>query len=385
MEATRMNTNDRLRVGIVCYPTLGGSGVVATELASGLADLGHETHLFTYAKPHRDAKGVCCHIVDVVAYPLLRYPPYDLALASAIVDFVEHVRPLDVLHVHYAVPHAISAFLAKAMLGKASFATVTTLHGTDISVVGSDPAYATVTRFGIEKSDGVTAVSESLRRETIELLRIQRPIEVIPNFVDTEEFHPVARAAGAPPRLAHASNFRAVKRPLDVVRIFAKVRREVPARLSLIGDGPELPAALDLAKNLGVFDAIDVHGPIAVPARELAMADVLLLPSELESFGLSALEALACGVPVVATNIGGIPEVVDHGRTGFLSPLGDVDSMARATVSLLRDAKMREAFGAAGRESALSRFSEGSIVDRYVRHYRATIERRATIGCASAP
>jgi N-acetyl-alpha-D-glucosaminyl L-malate synthase BshA len=376
-----MNPKDRLRVGIVCYPTLGGSGVVATELASALADLGHETHLFTYAKPHREAKGVCCHIVDVVAYPLLRYPPYDLALASAIVDFVEHVHPLDLLHVHYAVPHAISAFLAKAMLGNSSFATVTTLHGTDISVVGSDPAYATVTRFGLEKSDGVTAVSESLRRETEALLRIQRPIEVIPNFVDGEVFQPRARAAGAPPRLAHASNFRSVKRPLDVIRIFAKIRREIPARLSLIGDGPELAGALELAKNLGIEEAIDVLGPIAVPAAEIAAADVLLLPSELESFGLSALEALACGVPVVASNIGGIPEVVDHGRTGYLCALGDVDAMAGAALSLLRDPARRASFAAEGREAALSRFSEAAVVDRYVRLYRATIERRAVVGC----
>lgn len=377
-------TRSSLRIGIVCYPTLGGSGVVATELAAALADLGHEVHLFTYAKPHREARGVRCHLVDVAAYPLLRFPPYDLALASKIVDTVEHVGPLDVLHAHYAVPHAISAFLAKAMLCERPFATITTLHGTDISVVGSDRSYATVTRFGLEQSDGVTAVSEALRRETLELLRIQRPIHVIPNFVDGSAFRPRVRAAGASLRIAHASNFRSVKRPLDVVRVFALARKRVPARLSLIGDGPERGPALELARELGVRRFVDVHDPVAVPVEELAAADVLLAPSELESFGLAALEALASGVPVVATRVGGLPEVVDDGETGFLLPLGDIEGLSDAVVRLLSDRPLRESFAARGRERALARFSKPAIVARYVAFYRETIARRRSLGCGES-
>lgn len=365
-----------LRIGIACYPSVGGSGVVATELAAALAERGHRVRMFTFATPHRPAPGVCVHLVDVFAYPLLRYPPYDLALASTIVDTVQHTGPLDVLHVHYAVPHAISAYLARAMLGPKSFATVTTLHGTDITIVGSDPAYATVTRFGIEQSDGVTAVSEGLRRETVAMFDLRRPIEVIPNFVDGDVFRPRAHASGAPPRLAHASNFRPVKRPLDVIRVFAAVRRSIPARLTLIGDGPERSAALDLARDLGVEDAIDYRGPLQVPADDLAEADVFLLPSETESFGLSALESLSCEVPVVATRVGGLPEVVDHGETGYLQPVGDVDGMASAAIGLLEDRGKARRFGALGRVRALERFSRAAVVDRYVAYYAATIAAR---------
>lgn len=366
----------KLRVGIVCYPTLGGSGVVATELAAALAERAHEVHLFTYAPPHRPASGVRVHLVDVVAYPLLRYPPYDLALASAIVDSIEHVGPLDVLHVHYAVPHAISAFLAKSMLGCESFVTITTLHGTDISIVGSDPAYATVTRFGIDKSDGVTAVSESLRRDTLSLLRIQSPIEVIPNFVDGAVFKPAPSPPPGPPRIVHASNLRPVKRPLDVVRIFARVLERIDARLMLLGDGPERESALALAAELGVRGAVDVVGPIPVPADVLAAASVFLLPSETESFGLSALEALACGVPVVASRVGGLEEVVEDGACGRLHPAGAVDAMAASIVEILTHPPLRAAMGARGRERALTRFSKDSVVDRYVAYYRSVLRRR---------
>jgi len=365
-----------LRVGIACYPSVGGSGVVATELAAALAERGHRVRMFTFAPPHRPAPGVCVHLVDVFAYPLLRYPPYDLALASTIVDTIQHTGPLDVLHVHYAVPHAISAYLAKAMLGDGAFATVTTLHGTDITIVGSDPAYATVTRFGIDQSDGVTAVSNSLRRETLEMFDLRRPIEVIPNFVDGAVFRPRPRVAGAPPRLAHASNFRSVKRPLDVVRILAAVRRKIPARLSLIGDGPERAAVIELAGELGVSDAIDYRGPIQVPNDAFAEADVFLLPSESESFGLSALESLACEVPVVASRVGGLPEVVDDGETGFLLPMGDVDGMAAAALKLLEDPARARRFGATARARALERFSQAKVVERYVAFYEATLAAR---------
>ncbi|HKD99740.1 MAG TPA: N-acetyl-alpha-D-glucosaminyl L-malate synthase BshA [Planctomycetota bacterium] len=365
-----------MSVGVACYPSVGGSGVVATELAVALAEKGHKLRMFTFAPPHRPAPGVCLHLVDVFAYPLLRYPPYDLALASAIVDSVEHEGPLDVLHVHYAVPHAISAYLARAMLGNGAFATITTLHGTDISIVGSDPAYATVTRFGIEQSDGVTAVSESLRRETISVLGIRRSIDVIPNFVDPEVFRPAARAAGDPVRLVHASNFREVKRPLDLIRIFALVNAAVPCRLSLLGDGPERPAALDLARDLGVHDRIDFFGPVQAPADLLARSDLFLLPSELESFGLSALEALACGVPVIASRVGGLPEVVDDGSSGYLRPVGDVEGMAAGAIELLRDPARRRAFGEIGRARAIERFSRDAVVERYVACYEAALAQR---------
>ncbi len=365
-----------MRIGIACYPSVGGSGVVATELATALSERGHSVCIFTFAPPHRSTPGLCVQIVDVFAYPLLRYPPYDLALASAIVDYVQRDGPLDLLHVHYAVPHAISAFLARAMLGNGSFATVTTLHGTDISIVGSDPAYATVTRFGIEQSDGVTAVSESLRRQTEQGLRVQRAIEVIPNFVDLSVFRPLPKDPAAPPRLIHASNLRAVKRPLDVVRILERVRRRVPARLTLVGDGPERGAVLDLARDLELLPFVDHLGPVQIPAEAIGSSDVLLLPSEQESFGLSALEALSCEVPVVASRVGGLPEVVRHGENGFLLEVGDVEGMSDAVVDLLLDAPKRAAFGEAGRRVAGAQFSRDRVVDRYLAFYEKTIRSR---------
>ncbi|MBI3819286.1 MAG: N-acetyl-alpha-D-glucosaminyl L-malate synthase BshA [Planctomycetes bacterium] len=365
-----------MHIGIACYPTLGGSGVVATELAAALAERGHHLNMFTYAPPHRAAHGVRLHLVDVAPYPLFKYPPYDLALASQIVDIVENGTPLDVLHVHYAVPHAISAFLAKQMLPGAPFVTVTTLHGTDISIVGSDPAYATVTRFGINQSDGVTAVSDSLKRDTVEKLGIAKPIAVIPNFVDCDFFKPIAKPARKEFRIAHASNFREVKRPLDVIKIFHRVSASIPARLSLIGDGPELPAALELARELKLTDKIDMIGAVSVPNLELADADAFLMPSSSESFGLSALESLACGVPVVATNIGGIPEVVTDGICGFLHSLGDVEAMANSLMMLHRDPRLRERLGVNARKRALEQFSENRIVTQYEQFYASVLAAR---------
>lgn len=362
-----------LRIGIACYPTLGGSGVVATELAGALAELGHCVHMFTYATPHRPAHGVRLHLVDVVAYPLMRFPPYDLALASQIVDIIQNEAPLDILHVHYAVPHAISAFLAKQMIRCSRFSTITTLHGTDISIVGSDPAYASVTRFGIEESDGVTAVSESLKDDTIARLGVKKPIRVIPNFVDSDFFRPNPDRKPTDFRIAHASNFRAVKRPLDVIRVFARVLREIPARLSLIGEGPELPNALELARELKVIHSIDVFGAIPAPNVELAMADAFLLPSETESFGLSALEAMACGVPVVASRVGGIPEVVTHGSNGFLHPVGDVDGMAGSLLQIARNSKMHLEMGRNARDVATTKFTKTRIVHDYVEFYRSIL------------
>ncbi|MFN0206241.1 MAG: N-acetyl-alpha-D-glucosaminyl L-malate synthase BshA [Planctomycetota bacterium] len=365
--------NRPLRIGIVCYPTLGGSGVVATELAVALADRGNQVHMFTYAPPHRETHGVRLHLVDVVAYPLLKYPPYDLALASSIVDACSRGNCIDILHVHYAVPHAISAYLASQMLGGNSFSTITTLHGTDISIVGSDPAYASITRFGIEQSDAVTAVSANLRQNTFDVLSVNCEIEVIPNFVNSDVFRPVARGKRTVKRLSHASNFRAVKRPLDVIRIFSLVRNSVDARLSLIGDGPELQSCLSLASDLGVLDFIDILGPIVVPNDALAESDLFLLPSEQESFGLSALEALSCGVPVISTRIGGVPEVVIDGEVGILFDVGDVRGMANAAVELLNDTEKHARMSKNAVELARNRFSREKIVSLYEDFYHKTL------------
>jgi N-acetyl-alpha-D-glucosaminyl L-malate synthase BshA len=362
-----------LKVGIVCYPTLGGSGVVATELAVALAERGHQVHMFTYAPPHRETHGVRLHLVDVVVYPLLRYPPYDLALASYIVDTCARDGPFDVLHVHYAVPHAICAFLAREMLGEHAFSTVTTLHGTDISIVGSDPAYATVTRFGIERSDAVTAVSENLRQSTRDVLGVKREIDVIPNFVNADVFRPLAREPRGFFRLCHASNFREVKRPHDLIAVLRLVRQQFDARLSLIGDGPELSACLEHARKLQLDEFIDLLGPIVVPNEALGDSDVFLLPSALESFGLSALEALACGVPVVASNTGGIPEVVEDGSVGFLYPIGDVERMADGVCRILGDPVLRERLSTNARAHAIHKFSRDSVVVQYENLYRRII------------
>lgn len=371
---------ESLRIGIACYPTLGGSGVVATELAVALAERGNDVQMFTYSTPHRSTRNVRLHLVDVVAYPLLRYPPYDLALASQVVDIVQRTGPLDILHVHYAIPHAISAYLAKEMLGDASFATITTLHGTDISIVGSDPAYATVTRFGIERSDGITAVSDSLRQDTFARLGVACEIEVIPNFVDGSVFKPRERTGG-PFRVVHASNFREVKRPLDVIRVFSILLKHCNARLSLIGEGPELPAALKLASELGVCDFIDVLGTIAVPHDELSRADVFLLPSETESFGLSALESLASGVPVVASRVGGLPEVVTDGKSGFLHPVGDVEAMAASIFRIQQSPALRREMGSFASHDSLARFSKDKIVGDYVEYYKKVLSTRGTRKC----
>jgi len=368
---------DSLRIGVACYPSLGGSGVVATELAAGLAERGHAVHLFTFSTPHREAAGVSIHLVNVFAYPLLQFPPYDLALASKIVDTVQRIGGLDILHVHYAVPHAISAFLAKQMLGPKSFRTVTTLHGTDISIVGSDPAYATVTRFGIDQSDGVTAVSDSLRAQTQRLFGVPREIVTLPNFVDLKVFQPATVRADPRPTLVHASNFRPVKRAVDVVKIFAQVHRAIPdARLVLLGEGPDKDPAMALARELGVHQSVEDRGAVQIPSNVLAQADLLLLPSETESFGLVALEAMACSVPVLASRVGGLPEVIADGVSGRLFEVGDVNAFATAAIDLLQNPERRRAMGAAGRARAESEFSKERVVERYVDYYRKVIARQ---------
>ena len=335
-----------MRVGMVCYPTFGGSGVVATELGKALAAQGHEVHFITYDQPVRLGSfrpNVYYHEVRISKYPLFDYPPYELVLASKMVE-VARQQKLDLLHVHYAIPHASSAYTAKQILkdGGIHLPVITTLHGTDITLLGKDPSFEPVISFAINQSDAVTAVSSSLRNDTYKLFGINRDIEVIPNFICPTHFadlgtqHDRAEFATQEEALVcHVSNFRAVKRVEDVVRAFALLAEQRPARLMMVGDGPDRPAAERLARELGVANRVTFLGKLKNPLEALAIADLFLLPSESESFGLAALEAMACGVPVVATEAGGLPEVIRHGVSGMMAPVGDVERMADHAAFLL--------------------------------------------------
>jgi N-acetyl-alpha-D-glucosaminyl L-malate synthase BshA len=369
-----------VRIGIICYPTYGGSGAVATMLGLALADRGHEVHFISYAVPFR-LRGyherVTFHEVRIGQYPLFEHPPYSLAL-SVTVHEVAVKQQLDVIHAHYAIPHATAAWQAKQLLADEGrdLAVVTTLHGTDITLVGQDPSYFTITRFSIEKSDAVTAVSTYLRDETYRAFGCTAcGIEVVPNFVDMDEFRPDARKTPQREKvLMHISNMRPVKRLLDVVRTFALVNKRVPSRLVLAGDGPDKDAAEREAAGLGVADKVRFVGPIEDVADMLRWADLYLLPSRSESFGLSALEALATGVPVIGTSAGGLPEVVRHGVDGFLAPVGDVDSMADGAVALLGDDERWMAASRAARERA-AEFAEDRVIPRYEAVYDAVRRR----------
>lgn len=373
-----------LRVGIVCYPTLGGSGVVATELGKSLARLGNEVHFITTGHPPRLTgydERVYLHKVVTGDYPLFQqYTPYSLSLAVKIREVAEQYR-LDLVHVHYAIPHAASAFLAKEMLKPRNLPTMTTLHGTDITLVGIMPSYYEITRFSIEKSDAVTAVSEFLRRETISEFRIEHPIDVIHNFVDIDLFriqeHPCAARARLSPKgervLMHISNFRKVKNLPIVLQVFNEVLKHTPARLALVGDGPEREATERQADEMGILDRVDFLGDQESIADILPAADVFLLPSQHESFGLAALEAMACGVPVVGSRIGGLPEVIVHGETGYLCDPSDVACMTAIVLGLLKDEDLRRTIGRAARARAVSEFNRDLIVGRYVDAYRRLV------------
>ena len=371
-----------MKVGMVCYPTVGGSGAVAAELAKQLAGRGHEMHVISYRLPFRFGdfqKNICLHEVDLSSYPLFEHPPYELALA---VKMAEAVRDhgIELFHVHYAIPHAIAGFLAQQMLGDDAPRMLTTLHGTDITIVGQDHSFFEITRFGIERSDGVTAVSEFLRRMTAEEFQIERPIDVIPNFVDLEHYSvaPADRSgiASADQRvLLHVSNFRPVKRPLDTVRIFERVSREVDAVLLMVGEGPERSSAQALARRLGVLDRMRFLGTQRDIGEIASMADVFLLPSELESFGLSALEAMACGVPVIGSDAGGLPEVVRHSESGYLLPVGDVEGMAARTIEVLKDGERRREMGQAARHRVESLFRAERVVNQYEAVYARLLGR----------
>src|SRR5262252_1095129 len=375
-----------MKIGITCYPTYGGSGVVATELGKELANRGHDVHFISYALPIRltMTEHVYFHEVEVLSYPLFEYPPYDLVLATKMAEVMTRFD-LDILHVHYAIPHSISAYLAKMMLKDRVVPFVTTLHGTDITLVGNDRSYLPITRFGIEQSDAVTAVSQYLQQRTVQEFQIERAVEVVPNFVDCNVYGPAKDrglrqkiAADDESILTHISNFRPVKRVEDVVSVFAQVRQHHKARLLMVGDGPERPKAEWLARTHGVADDVIFVGKQNDMSQFLAISDVLLLPSELESFGLVALEAMACEVPVIATRVGGIPEVVRHDIDGFLYSVGDINSMADGCLLILQNLTTREALGKAGRERATREYCASKIVLQYEDLYRRTIDSTRT-------
>jgi L-malate glycosyltransferase len=379
----------RLKLGITCYPTYGGSGVVATELGLELAQRGHEIHFISYAQPirlTRPAPNIHYHEVEVSRYPLFEYPPYDLALATRMAE-VSEIYDLDLLHVHYAIPHSVSAMLARQMLAwgpkHRRLPFVTTLHGTDITLVGLDPSYLPVTRFSIEQSDGVTAISNYLRERTLTEFGITNHIEVIYNFVNCDLYCRdkelgKSRAEYAPKGervLVHVSNFRPVKRVMDVIEIFDRVRKQIPAKLLLMGDGPERSPAERLTVQKGIHNDVLFLGKQEQVAEKLAIADVLLLPSELESFGLAALEAMACEVVPIGTRVGGMPEVVEHGKTGWLADVGDVDAMAKYAVEILRDEDRLRAMGKECRKAAADKFSAKKIIPQYEEFYWRVLAR----------
>lgn len=367
-----------MKIGIVCYPTHGGSGVVASELAIGLAQKNHEVHIVSYAPPfrlHAFHKNIFIHEVEVASYPLFKYPPYALGLATKLVELAEQCD-LELIHAHYAVPHAASAYLAKQILNTQKVKTITTLHGTDITLVGTDQSFRRVIKFTIEKSDGVTAVSNYLRQRTIEEFDIQREIRTIYNFVDpsrsAQEWNACTKesfAQAGEKILMHASNFRPLKRVGDVVRIFARVREQLPSKLILIGDGPERLFIQQLVKELKLNDDVYFLGTQDHTEPLFLCADLFLLPSEQESFGLTALEAMACSVPVIGTRIGGLPEVVVHDETGYLFPVGEIKRMADQAVLLLKDSEIHAQFKLNARRRATQFFNAEQIIQQYEAFY----------------
>jgi N-acetyl-alpha-D-glucosaminyl L-malate synthase BshA len=366
-----------VKIGVTCYPTYGGSGIVATELGLELANRGHEIHFISYANPIRldpSVPRIHYHEVEVATYPLFQYPPYTLALAARMADVAEQYG-LDLLHVHYAVPHSISALLAQQMLaGKRRVPFITTLHGTDITLVGAEPSYHSITKFSIEQSNGITAISGYLQRRTVEVFSVGNEIRVIHNFVNLDTYRPDPGRNDSEKVLLHISNFRPIKRVLDCIRILHRVRQSVPAHLLMAGDGPDRGPAERLARELGVHRAVTFLGKQDHVERLFPKADVLLLPSELEAFGLAALEAMACGVPPVATRAGGVPELITHGVDGFVEPVGDIDAQAARVVELLSDQALYARVAASARHTAETRFSTASIIPQYEEYYQEVLD-----------
>ncbi|HEY7212190.1 MAG TPA: N-acetyl-alpha-D-glucosaminyl L-malate synthase BshA [Bryobacteraceae bacterium] len=370
-----------MRIGITCYPTYGGSGIVATELGMELAQRGHEVHFISYANPIRldpGTPGIFYHEVEVSTYPLFVYPPYSLALASRMAEVAER-HDLDLLHVHYAIPHSISALLAQQMITRRRLPFITTLHGTDITLVGADRSYFPITKFSIERSDGITTISEFMRKRTVDFFGIQKPIEVIHNFVNCSLYKPdeEARKEGRK-RILHISNFRPVKRVLDCVRALAQVRKEVDAELVMAGDGPDRGPAEQLAYELGMERHVRFLGKQDHMERLIPRMHALHLPSETEAFGLAALEAMACGVPPVATQAGGVPDLITNQVDGFLEPVGDIEAQAKRLIELLSDASLNKRISQAARKTAQTRFSTELIIPRYEAYYQAVTQETGT-------
>jgi len=368
-----------MKIGITCYPTYGGSGVLATELGKALAKRGHQIHFISYAMPMRLNSGfdnnIFYHEVEMTTYPVFEFPLYTPALASKMVE-VANFEGLDLLHVHYAIPHATSAYLAKKMIPNKDFRVVTTLHGTDITLVGLEPSFLSVMKFSIEKSDGVTAVSRYLKEKTLTNYAIDKEIDVIPNFVDVNEYHHVDDSCirkkfslDDKRILVHVSNFRPVKRVTDVIRTFDIVQKKIPTALILVGDGPDRSNCEMLVRELGLQNSVKFLGKQNELPEILSAADIFLMPSQSESFGLSALEAMACEVPVISSSVGGLPELVVHNQTGYIAEIGDVERMAKYAIELLTNETKREMFAKEGRKRAVEMFNLEKIVDEYEKHY----------------
>jgi N-acetyl-alpha-D-glucosaminyl L-malate synthase BshA len=377
-----------MKIGITCYPTYGGSGVVATELGKALAKRGHQIHFISYALPFRldsFVENVVFHEVETSSYPLFEFPLYSLALASKMVEVAEY-EDLDLLHVHYAIPHASSAYLAKQMLkGKKDLKIITTLHGTDITLVGLEPSFLPLVKFSIEKSDGVTAVSRFLKEKTLTNYNIEKDIEVIPNFIDTNIYKPISNsefkkyiAPNGEKILMHTSNFRPVKRVPDTIKIFEQVFKEIPSKLVLVGDGPERSDCEKLCRQINLCEHVKFLGKQDGLVDILNAADVFLIPSQSESFGLAALEAMACGVPVVSSSVGGLPELVKHNDSGFIAEIGDIDRMSKYVIDLLTNPRKYEIFSNNARRRAIELFGIDKIVPYYENYYQTVLEEKVS-------
>lgn len=373
-----------MNIGITCYPTYGGSGVVATELGKALAKRGHKIHFISYAMPmrlNRYDDNIFYHEVEFSSYPVFDFPLYTPALTSKMVEVAKSEK-LDIIHAHYAIPHAISGYLAKQILKHDNVKLITTLHGTDITLVGLEPSFLPVMKFSIEESDGVTAVSRFLKEKTLTNYNIQKEIKVIPNFVDTNEYkrrEDACRKHRLAPNgekvLMHTSNFRAVKRVSDVIKIFEIIQQKVPSVLVLIGDGPDRSNCELVARELGIYNSIKFLGKQAELPELLSCADLFLMPSQSESFGLSALEAMACEVPVISSSVGGLPELVAHNQTGYIAEIGDIERMAKYAVELLTNETKRAQFAHAGRKRAEEEFNLDKIVSEYENYYTEVLEK----------
>jgi N-acetyl-alpha-D-glucosaminyl L-malate synthase BshA len=367
-----------MKIGITCYPTYGGSGVVATELGKKLAEIGNEVHFISYALPYRlnsFSSQLFYHEVEVLQYPLFEYPPYSLSLASKMVEVIEF-QNLDIMHVHYAIPHATSAYLAKQMMPDRNIKYITTLHGTDITLLGGDPSFFKITKFSIEQSHGVTAVSQFLRDKTVEVFDTKKEIEIIPNFVPFEmhnlEKNLELRSCFANDDeyiITHISNFRELKRVTDIVPILKKIKDDLRVKVLMIGDGPERYKTEEQCRQEGLCSKVVFLGKQENISELLSISDVVLIPSSSESFGLVALEAMACGTPCVSTNAGGLPEVNQNGKTGFTREIGDIEGLAGAITTILHDRKLAEKMGKTGREIALNKFSAETIIPKYIQYY----------------